>query len=265
MLQTEFLDKLERATRFPSILALHRMDQKGRLLPERQVQFEDDEELFFTEKLDGVNVRLILLPCGRRYVGSRKQILYCVGDEVYNPVQGVVEHLSKLFPAWFKNSYAEQQPPPDGWYGDHFVLFGELYGAEHDGAGVPSPASAKQYGQPGFRAFAVERRGEEGDALPLPFPLIPFKNSDVGTAPVGRLAHHLFSGVARVPSLQPSAEFQAAVRHGSVQDLLPHLEFETQVETAPGAWRHAEGVIVRNADGTKIAKLRVEDYRRACR
>ena len=62
--------KINSLTKYPSILTLHKLGQKGRLTSEWATDIQG-ETMFATEKIDGTNVRIICL--GNEYlVGSRE-------------------------------------------------------------------------------------------------------------------------------------------------------------------------------------------------
>lgn len=46
-----------------------------------------------TEKVDGTNSRIIVLPDGSYLIGSREELLYARGDLIGNPALGIVDAL----------------------------------------------------------------------------------------------------------------------------------------------------------------------------
>jgi hypothetical protein len=88
------LNKLNSMTKYPSILTYHRMGERGRLLDEIQVPFDDP--VILTEKVDGTNGRIILFPDGFYIIGSRDELLYAKGDLIENPQLGIVEVLKPV-------------------------------------------------------------------------------------------------------------------------------------------------------------------------
>src|SRR5262249_36608299 len=47
--------------------------------------------VLLTEKVDGVNTRIVCLPDGTFLLGSREEWLYARGDLLHNPAMGIVE------------------------------------------------------------------------------------------------------------------------------------------------------------------------------
>jgi len=88
------LNKLNSMTKYPSILTYHKLGEKGRLLDEVQVEF--DCPVIVTEKIDGVNARIILFPDGFYIIGSREELLYGRGDLIGNPQLGIVDELKPV-------------------------------------------------------------------------------------------------------------------------------------------------------------------------
>ncbi|WP_236142941.1 RNA ligase family protein [Nostoc sp. CMAA1605] len=84
------LNKLNSLTKYPSIPTYHALGEKGKLL-EETVTF--DGEVILTEKVDGTNSRIILLPDGNYVLGSREELLFAKGDLIGNPALGIVNSL----------------------------------------------------------------------------------------------------------------------------------------------------------------------------
>lgn len=71
-------EKINTLTKYPSILTLHKLGEKGRLTNELTTPVEG-EIMYATEKIDGTNVRIICY--GTEYlIGSREFILHHCGD-----------------------------------------------------------------------------------------------------------------------------------------------------------------------------------------
>lgn len=117
------LGKLNSMTKYPSIPTYHALGDRGTLL-EQTVNF--DGEVILTEKVDGTNSRIVLLPDGNFVLGSREELLFAKGDLIGNPALGIVNALkdvaNSLMP--LKNSIT--------------VVFLELYGGR-------ITAASKQY------------------------------------------------------------------------------------------------------------------------
>src|SRR5262245_33388117 len=88
------LDRLNALTKYPSIQTYHPLHppksrshgRRAPVLP--QVRFSG--QVLATEKIDGANARIILLPDGSFLLGSREELLYAAGDLLWNPALGIV-------------------------------------------------------------------------------------------------------------------------------------------------------------------------------
>ena len=132
-------DKLNTFTKYPSILTLHELGNKGVLLDSLTTNIEN-EKLFATEKIDGTNVRILIM--GDEFcIGSRENLIHYKGEMFYGTDLGIVEGLYSLFNNKFPEYYSKDFPL--------CVIYGELYGGKI--------GKSKNYGQDklGFRIFNV--------------------------------------------------------------------------------------------------------------
>ena len=88
------LVKLNSITKYPSILTYHAMGEKGIMKNEVQIPF--DGPVLMSEKVDGTNSRVIVLPNGLYLIGSRDELLYAKGDLLSNNQLGIVDALKPL-------------------------------------------------------------------------------------------------------------------------------------------------------------------------
>lgn len=239
--------KINSLTKYPSILTLHKLGQKGRLTSELTTDIQG-ETMFATEKIDGTNVRIICL--GDEYlVGSREFILHHNQDLYFDPAQGIVEGLKDL----------GVKIPID--FQQLTVIYGELFGGKVS-------ANSKQYGTDklGFRVFDMavfsdlsildqsledisrwrERETESGIIYGQAFL----------TKDVLEIYSHLFDIVPTVP-------FDLGdMSHQSILDNLRQFIPQTNVPLSELAQKKPEGVVLRNNDRSKIVKIRYDDYER---
>src|SRR5262245_28126172 len=89
--RTVDLAKLNSLTKYPSIQTYHTLDPKNGELKETVTAFEGT--VVGTEKVDGTNSRIIILPDGTYLLGSREELLYGKGDLIGNPSLGIVDAL----------------------------------------------------------------------------------------------------------------------------------------------------------------------------
>lgn len=251
------LAKLNSATKYPSILTYHELGDRGRLKDVVQVPFPADQQVFVTEKVDGTNGRLVLLPAGkaiqhhveRRFlIGSREELLYADRDLIYQKEYGIVDALRPI---------GEQLG--DAQTDKISVFFFEIYGGE-----LPA---AKQYTESkkvGLKIFDVAR--VPLDILERPIEKIASWRDHGGQdflaeAYLGfqiRAMNTMDTFIERVPALTYVASLPT-----SVADTYEWLkQFESSKCDLGGGRGRAEGVVVRTADRKAIAKIRFEDYER---
>lgn len=239
------LKALNSLTKYPSIPTYHAIGEKGKLQPAHLKL--PDEPLYATEKIDGTNARIILVG-DDFFIGSRENLLYAKDDRIGDPAMGIVGGL--VLPATEASIR---------WNGDveHgcLVVYGEFYGGK--------TTACKSYGAAnGFRVFDIARfkadsfahwmsrdpqdisrwRDEGGQ---------PFVNMD--------LCQHLSDtlGFKTVPVVECDGPIPGDIEE--TQNWLWNTCEDTSLGEGP-----AEGVVVRNASRSFIAKLRHEDYRRSC-
>jgi hypothetical protein len=247
-LTADQLRTLNSATRYPSILTYHALGERGRLTEERTTELAGDVEV--TEKIDGTNARIVVPPfgSGAPLIGSRTELLHYLGDLIPNPAQGIVAAIREQAGA-VAGDLADD---------DHLVvLFGEVYGGK-------TAAGAKNYsasGTVGFRVFDLAR---------IPFDVVDRDQAQVAlwrdgggqeftpTAELHATADRL--GLPRVPVLPVDAPVPTGV--ADTHEWLRKLLTETHARLDDTGKGRPEGVVVRTADRSRIAKIRFEDYER---
>lgn len=269
------LAQLNTLTKYPSILTLHALGERGRLTPDFTTPSLFTQPLTATEKIDGTNARLLVFADGSYVVGSRENLLTVSGDLLFDPAVGIVDGLRRLVFPQFADVHghlprlvyhAAGQPAP------LTVLFGEFYGGKVTG-------SSKHYGPPaqvGFRVFDVVAFSD-ADALAAQLQadirdLSLWRETETPTGlrygqhflPETALAAYLAQvGLPAVPSLPTFTASADEATHESVlywlRQHLPHTQAALPGHTEPG---RAEGVILRTADRSAIVKVRFEDYER---
>jgi hypothetical protein len=129
-------------TKFPSFDTYHVMGRKELTEELTARRFSSTEELIITEKFDGASARIIYLPGGYILIGSRNDLLTCVGDRVWDESYAIVETLMPIALRVASDVYLEA-------FADNIVvLYGEIYG-------VKNLQKWKNYGDgdPRFRLF----------------------------------------------------------------------------------------------------------------
>jgi hypothetical protein len=201
------------------------------------------------EKVDGANSRIMVLPDGSYLLGSREELLYAKGDLIGNPALGIVANLRPV---------AESLPGTEGAIRVYYL---ELYGGKIGG-------QAKQYstrGATGWRLFDVAVVDDLGERLSW----APSRSSawregggqsyaderelaEIAAATGLELAPRLFTvDGADLPS-------GVTEMHAFLGEHLPGTLVALD-ETGKG---EAEGIVLRTADRSVIAKARFQDYAR---
>ncbi|BEL07185.1 hypothetical protein Q0Z83_053760 [Actinoplanes sichuanensis] len=238
------LAALNSLTKYPSIPTYHALDPSNGGLTEQPVPFTG--AVLGTEKVDGTNSRIIVLPDGSYLLGSREELLYAQGDLIGNPALGIVQHLRPL---------AEQLA---GSGGDGLrVYYLELYGGRIGG-------QAKQYsarGAHGWRLFDVALVDDLDERLTWAPQRISAWREGGGQAYLGE-DELSATGLDLTPRLftVDAAELPATVEGMSafLAERLPR----TLVALDDSGLGAAEGVVLRAADRSVIAKARFQDYTR---
>ncbi|GKQ35891.1 RNA ligase family protein [Streptomyces sp. ID05-04B] len=240
------LDALNSATKYPSILTYHELDPRSGGLLETATAFSGD--VILTEKIDGTNARIITLPGGDYFLGSREELLYARGDRVWNPKLGIVEALRPL---------AERiSAPADGIR----VYYLEVYG------GNKITAASKQYTGGttlGHRLFDVA----EIDAATLELPQARIASWRDGGGQYFHTEDELTETASEeeiemAPRLARVAASELPTGIDEMQAFLTHHLSKTLVALDPDAGGRPEGIVLRTTDRSVIAKARYQNYAR---
>lgn len=246
-------EKINSFTKYPSILTLHQLGERGQLKTELTTPIHG-EKMFATEKIDGTNVRIVCY--GHEYlIGSREFILTHNDDLYFDPSQGIVEGLRTL-------GIPDLIP-----YGKEFtVIYGEFYGGKVS-------SNSKWYGKDkiGFRVFDVATYNDNDlSILEKPQDQISrWREHETETGIVygqNFLTRKQISEVFWRFELVPEVAFELGdMSHQTVLDNLRKFIPSTNVALSESASKKAEGVVLRNESRAKIVKLRFEDYERILR
>lgn len=245
----EQLTKLNSLTKYPSIVTYHELGDRGALKEDMHPMDFGSSTVHVAEKIDGTNVRILFL--GDFFiVGSREELLYASGDLLSNPSQGIVE---AVLP------FALRFPVAAVPYGT--VIYGEMYGGS-----LPESKSYTATKATNFRVFDVLKLGPHVLGL------------DQETAEYSRMRDRGVHGVWLTPmELSPYCQVLNLPVAPSVArlfgnelprslddtyDFMKRLLPKTKVAIGEGGTGKTEGIILRNATRTLIAKARFEDYER---
>ncbi len=100
------ITQINSITKYPAIPTYHPLVGKGVPTGDPQVGFDADEEVVVTEKINGVNARIIVAPDGDWLIGSRETLLTARGDRVQNSAHFITETLCSVAEHLFKPSWA---------------------------------------------------------------------------------------------------------------------------------------------------------------
>jgi hypothetical protein len=242
-------EKINTLTKYPSILTLHQLGEKGKLKKELTTPIEN-EKMFATEKIDGTNTRIVCF--GDEYlIGAREFILHHSSDLYFDNAQGIVEGLKTL-----------NVPIPQT---DVFtVIYGEFYGGK-------TSANSKWYGQDknGFRVFDI---AVYNDLSVLDMSQQEISRWREKETENGIIYGQTFLGRPEMEKQFPQYEFVPLVdfelgdlSHKTILENLKKFIPATNVALSENAIKKAEGVVLRNASRSKIVKVRFEDYERTLR
>ncbi|MDM9583579.1 RNA ligase family protein [Nostoc sp. GT001] len=231
-------------TKYPSIPTYHSLGDKGTLL-EETVKF--DGEVILTEKIDGTNSRIILLPDGNFVLGSREELLFAKGDLIGNPALGIVDALKGV---------ADSLPQVQN---SITVAYLELYGGK-------ITAASKQYTAQqnvNWRLFDVAVLTN----IEILFTKVVqqlaawrdnggqvFLNEEELSKAAIDYGFELTPRITTIPALPVSIQ----ETHEFLKKIIP----KTNVALDEGAKGRAEGIVARTISRSAIAKLRFEDYER---
>ncbi|BAY61409.1 hypothetical protein NIES22_14740 [Calothrix brevissima NIES-22] len=241
------LNKLNSMTKYPSIPTYHALGDKGTLL-EQTVTFNvDDGEVILTEKVDGTNSRIILLPDGNFVLGSREELLFAKGDLIGNPALGIVDALKNIADSLVRS------------HSGIMVTYLELYGGKITSA-------SKQYTSQqnvGWRLFDVAVITDIETLFARPIQQIAVWRDNGGQVFLDEKQLTQASidyGFALTPRIATVTSLPVTISetHEFLKAMLP----QTNVALDAGAGGRAEGIVARTTTRSAIAKLRFEDYER---
>jgi hypothetical protein len=251
------LTKLNSMTKYPSILTYHEMGGKGMLADGLTTSFPDDAEILITEKVDGTNARIIFFADGQFIIGSREELLYARGDLIGNPALGIVAALKEL----------ATDLAPRFHHPEHrvTVVYGEVYGG-NIGAGAKNYTDSKQVG---FRIFdvVVFEKTSFDDIIARDQAEIARWRDAGGQRFVDEatLMRHVSDSNGRLlptPRVGSVAGKDLPKTLEGMYELLAKICPRTSCSLGGAGEGKAEGIVIRAADRSAIAKIRFEDYER---
>ncbi len=241
------LRKLNSATKYPSIPTYHALGERGRLL-EETISFDEDD-LIATEKVDGTNSRIILMPDGVFLIGSREKLLHAKDDLIHNPALGIVDTLKAT-----ADRLSSGLRSPNGMI---MTVYLETYGGR-------TTAAAKQYTSNrefGYRVFDINR--VPLNQLDSELSAISSWREDGGQDFLNEAQLTEFADTMQLdltPRLAVGDPIPSTIE--ATHAWLASMITKTLVALDDDAGGRPEGLVVRTADRSRIAKIRFEDYER---
>lgn len=245
----EWLRCLNSATKYPSIPTYHGIDPKNGKLTSSVMWFGDGPVLL-TEKVDGTNGRVIVMPDGDWFIGSREEILYARGDRIENPNLGIVPALVDLAPELARD-YDEAHV---------CAYYLEVYGR---GVGPNGKQYASVPGLTGYRLFDVALVPPQ--ILGKPVEEIASWRDRGGQTYLpedGFLIRARHKGVSVVPRLNWVGADELPLTLGDTHEMLQRELKLSSARLDPDAPGRPEGIVLRTPDRSVIAKARFQDYER---
>lgn len=243
------LRTLEEITRYPALPKFHNR------LGDVSAKFEPEEPVLVTEWVEGTHVRLIFTPHGEAFIGDRREVLYCDGDiggTVVSPVvQKVREWASGLNASrtkWFSEWLRRDQLVVFHcvWHGAGLSRVGEQYGRKRTSFRLIDVAIIPSY----LHLMAI---GTEYDWL---------KWRERGNQKfVDQETLLKFSSFARVNVVPSYMTVPGREVPTTMEDMAVLLKAcaQTQCGLDSGIGL-SSGLVLRNMDRTKIAKIDKRDY-----
>ena len=189
-------------------------------------------------------------PGGGYLVGSRSEWLTARGDVVANAAMGIVDAVRGIA------ERLRERPDPRAV----LTYYGEVYGGAINGAGGRYAGG----GAVGFRLFDVARCEDFADRTAMDPAALAAWREDGGPAFLGE--DDLAAAAARFGlTLTPRLGTADALPTGLAETLawLEETVPTTRAALDGAAGGGPEGVVVRTADRSRVAKLRFADYRKA--
>jgi hypothetical protein len=243
------LTKLNSLTKYPSIPTYHSLE-RGKAFGDPVIHFPEGF-VIGTEKIDGVNARIILLPDARYIIGSREEFLYHSGDVIHNPALGIVNTLRPT----------AQMLSIGGAIRDAVrIYYFEVYGSN-------VTAASKNYTskkEVAFRLFDVSIVGRLSEHMERTPEAIASWRDAGGPHFIGEDALQI---VAKERELSLTPRIFKATQDELPSSVLATKTFlevalpKTHVYLDDEAQMRPEGIVLRTSDRSVIAKMKFRDYK----
>ena len=234
-------------TKYPSIPTYHALDPANGMLQEDQhTRFVGT--VVVTEKIDGVNARIILMPDGDYILGSRDTLLYGQGDLIENPAHGIVATLKNI-----ADRLAGHERD------SVMVVFGEVYGIGNGPWG--NYTSRKEVG--GFRVFDVMTVENWAEMLGWDKEYFSTWRENGGQQFYAEPGLNRFvqqTGLELTPRILTDHRDELPTTLQGTLDWMGKILPESQAKLSPSGKGEPEGVVIRSWARSIIVKARFKDY-----
>jgi hypothetical protein len=240
---------LNSATKYPSIPTYHSLNPANGNLLEERAPFTGP--VILTEKIDGANGRIVILPDGDWLIGSREELLYARGDRIVNPALSIVPTLLPVAEAL-----------GDNWPGQDAAIctfYLEVYGYRI-GQG------AKQYASTDVTSCRLF------DMTATPLAVLGWPRDKIASWREHNgqqfLSEDELDAVATREKIRLTPRLGTVDAAGlpfSLEATLAFLSLRLPVSQSAldeGAGHHGEGIVLRTPGREVIAKARFADYER---
>jgi hypothetical protein len=258
----EFQQKLNSATKYPSIPTFHTMDSKNGMLSEPTIDF-GNQPVQISEKIDGTNARINVLPGHWSWViGSRENLLTCSENWIHNPELGIAAQLADVAAELYQYQYSQGIDKVR-------VYFFEVYGGRVG-------SNWKQYNKSGelfgHRLFDVIEFDDELFTKTMSHSREEISGwRERGNQPFVAwdefLAISQEANLVRVPVIERrfASEDLPSTLSGTLRLLNELIPDGTAAKLEYEALGRAEGVVLKSHDRKVTAKLRFQDYENTLR
>lgn len=261
------LEKLNSATKYPSIMTYHALGDKGRLTEELTPSpaMNADDTIYITEKIDGTNTMIIFYK-DDYIIGSRESLTYAKGDRIKSSDSLGAKIITDAC------RFADRYLQIKGETEDLVVVFGEAYGGR-----IQNGACYTRKNQTAFRTFDgfAYTESQIREILAMSFDEIASQRQHL-RRPYFTYNH---TGISQLESVGTTVPFLGTIKYSELPvgveeayEFLKQfsrsravLDSEEQADPLTNKIGRAEGIVIRNADRSFIKKLRFESYEKTIR
>lgn len=258
LLETYPLQKINSATKYPSILTYHNLGDRGTLVDSlvENKSFENTD-VYISEKIDGTNSRIVFTTndvgdVEDFLIGSREDFLFAYKDRIINNTLGIVKTIYPI-----ANTIMSFNFKPNMVY----AFYGETFGGNINGAKQYTNHNAFSY-----RMFDVWNMPIDNfkEILNMDVEKIASWREHAGQPFVNVVELTNFGAIMKIPTVPYLKMINGNDIPKTLKEVFDWLqEFKNTnviLDDDYTGQGKAEGVVVRTADRHLIRKIRFEDY-----